>query len=100
MVSSQFAMKRTSGGLHKRVARMNLDTNMDSGDQRHDETALDSIKNDWHIFRGPPDYTHASLAAIYVNNAQLTANLLNSAFELRVRINHSTERLLQISTLV
>ena len=81
MVSSQFAMKRTSGGLHKRVARMNLDTNMDSGDQRHDETALDSIKNDWHIFRGPPDYTHASLAAIYVNNAQLTANL----FELGIR---------------
>lgn len=39
MVSSQFAMKRTSGGLHKRVARMNLDTNMDSGDQLHDETA-------------------------------------------------------------
>lgn len=34
-------------------------------DAGHDETALDPIKQDWHIFRGPPDYTHVSLPYIY-----------------------------------
>ena len=62
MVSFSFAMKRTSGGLHKRVARMKIgDTNMGGGDdKRHDETQIDSV--DWKVFRGPPDYTHVSLS--------------------------------------
>lgn len=72
MVSFVFAMKRTSGGLHKRVARMNIgDSNMGGGDdKRHDETQIDSV--DWKVFRGPPDYTHVSLPAIFVNNIDLT----------------------------
>jgi hypothetical protein len=72
MVSLLFAMKRTSGGLHKRVARMALgDQQMSSDDdKRHQETGLDDI--DWKVFRGPPDYTHVSLPAIFVNNINLT----------------------------
>lgn len=74
-------MKRTSGGLHKRVQRMTLgDTTTEEG--RHDETAIDPIKNDWQIFRGPPDYTHVSLPAIYVNNA----NVLKKTFEAGIRL--------------
>ena len=68
-------MKRTSGGLHKRTIRSVPDAPM-GDNERHDETALDVIKNDWHIFRGPPDYTHASLPAIFTNNAKVEANLL------------------------
>ena len=74
-------MKRTSGGLHKRVQRMTIgDTTTNEG--RHDETAIDPIKQDWQIFRGPPDYTHTSLPAIYVNNA----NLQNKMFEAGIRL--------------
>lgn len=77
-------MKRTSGGLHKRVARISLaDNNGTTTDEgRHDETEIDPIKNDWHIFRGPPDYTHTSLPAIYVNNA----NLFAKQFEAGIRL--------------
>lgn len=39
-------------------------------DKRHQETGLDEI--DWKVFRGPPDYTHVSLPAIFVNNINLT----------------------------
>lgn len=34
-------------------------------DKGHNETSLDPIKQDWHIFRGPPDYTHVSLPFIW-----------------------------------
>ena len=77
-------MKRTSGGLHKRVARISIadrgNTTTDEG--RHDETEIDPIKQDWHIFRGPPDYTHTSLPAIYVNNA----NTIAKQFEAGIRL--------------
>lgn len=78
-------MKRTSGGLHKRVQRMTIadrsgDTN--SGEGRHDETEIDPIKNDWHIFRGPPDYTHTSLPAIFVNNGNAIAKMYEAGIRL------------------
>lgn len=75
-------MKRTSGGLHKKVSRAapSGDTTTDEG--RHDETAIDPIKRDWQIFRGPPDYTHTSLPAIYVNNVKLQ----NKMFEAGIRL--------------
>ena len=80
-------MKRTSGGLHKRVARMNLgDSKMDGdGDatkQRHQETALDPVKMDWQIFRGPPDFTHVSLPAIFINNANTFVKMYEAGIRL------------------
>lgn len=76
-------MKRTSGGLHKRVQRMTISDNANTTDEgRHDETEIDPIKNDWHIFRGPPDYTHTSLPAIYVNNC----SLIGKTFEAGIRL--------------
>lgn len=76
-------MKRTSGGLHKRVQRMTIaDGNSTTQEGRHDETEIDPIKNDWHIFRGPPDYTHTSLPAIYVNNC----NQVVKTFEAGIRL--------------
>lgn len=77
-------MKRTSGGLHKRVARMNItDSNANSTDEgRHDETEIDPIKNDWHIFRGPPDYTHTSLPAIFSNNCNIVAKTYEAGIRL------------------
>ena len=58
-------MKRTGIPLiENRVKRMRLGDQDNAGD-RHQETALDPIKSDWQIFRGPPPYTHASVAAIY-----------------------------------
>jgi hypothetical protein len=56
-------MKRAGGSLTgppSKVARAG-----NNEDDRHDETQLDPIKNDWHIFRGPPDYTHVSLPFVY-----------------------------------
>lgn len=41
------------------------DTNVVSDDKGHNETSIDPIKQDWHIFRGPPDYTHVSLPFIW-----------------------------------
>ena len=40
---------------------------MSSGDVNSGvtETQLDPIKQAWHIFRGPPDYTHAVIPWIY-----------------------------------
>nr|QTZ83196.1 MAG: capsid protein [Grus japonensis parvo-like hybrid virus] len=77
-------MKRTSGGLHKRVARISIadhgNTTTDEG--RHDETEIDPIKQDWHIFRGPPDYTHTSLPAIYVNNADVRVKMFEAGIRL------------------
>lgn len=74
-------MKRTSGGLHKRVQRMTIgDTTTEEG--RHDETSIDPIKMDWQIFRGPPDFTHASLPAIFVNNANVEAKIYEAGIRL------------------
>lgn len=76
-------MKRTSGGLHKRVARISLaDGNASTEEGRHDETEIDPIKNDWHIFRGPPDYTHTSLPAVFVNNANVTVKQYEAGIRL------------------
>lgn len=55
-------------------------TTTDEG--RHDETEIDPIKQDWHIFRGPPDYTHTSLPAIYVNNADVVAKIFEAGIRL------------------
>lgn len=41
------------------------DTTAGTDDKGHNETSLDPIKQDWHIFRGPPDYTHVSLPFIW-----------------------------------
>lgn len=77
-------MKRTSGGLHKRVARMSMadhgNTTTDEG--RHDETEIDPIKQSWHIFRGPPDYTHTSLPAIYRNNVDVQYKFFEAGIRL------------------
>ena len=77
-------MKRTSGGLHKRVARVSPagGHNTTTEEGRHDETDIDPIKQDWHIFRGPPDFTHTSLPAIYVNNV----NVQYKEFEAGIRL--------------
>ena len=52
--------KRTRTGESKAMS-----TGTQTDDKRHDETQLDPIKQDWHIFRGPPDYTHVSLPYIF-----------------------------------
>ena len=44
---------------------MNATQTTQSSDASHDETPLDIIKTGWHIFRGPPNYTHVSLPYIY-----------------------------------
>lgn len=75
-------MKRTSGGLHKRAARIGFSGETTTEEGRHDETAIDPIKQDWQIFRGPPDYTHTSLPAIYVNNV----NVQYKMFEAGIRL--------------
>lgn len=77
-------MKRTSGGLQKRAVRMHTDgrNNTTTNEGRHDETEIDPIKQDWHVFRGPPDYTHTSLPAIYVNNV----NVQYKMFEAGIRL--------------
>ena len=77
-------MKRTSGGLHKRVARISLGdrNNTTTEEGRHDETEIDPIKQDWHIFRGPPDFTHTSLPAIYVNNADIKVKTFEAGIRL------------------
>lgn len=83
-------MKRTSGGLHKRVSRVSESkaaATTGGEDHRHDETQLDPIKQDWHIFRGPPDYTHASLPFVYETRryavgAGNTINTADSTFRL------------------
>ena len=67
-------MKRTGVPLiENRVKRMRLGDQDNAGD-RHQETALDPIKSGWQIFRGPPPYTHASVAAIYENKFSETTN--------------------------
>ena len=40
-------------------------TGGDAGNGGHEETSLDPMKNGWHVFRGPPDYTHVVLPWIY-----------------------------------
>lgn len=66
-------MKRTALGLHKAPVRItDSKTTVAKDDKRHQETALDPIRSDWHIFRGPPSFTHVSLPAIYEVSHQST----------------------------
>lgn len=62
--------KRNSDGtLRSRPRRptpaMSDNTGGDAGNGGHEETQLDPIRQGWHIYRGPPDYTHAVLPWIY-----------------------------------
>lgn len=52
--------KRSRNGESKAMS-----TGTQTDNDHHDETSLDPIKQDWHIFRGPPDYTHVSLPYIW-----------------------------------
>ena len=50
----------------RRTDQMSRDnTGGDAGNGGHEETQLDPMKNGWHVFRGPPDYTHVVLPWIY-----------------------------------
>nr|WAQ80605.1 MAG: capsid protein [Fish-associated parvo-like hybrid virus] len=51
-------------------------------DNRYDETAIDPIKQDWHIFRGPPDFTHTSLPFLFENRIQTNLNNYDHVFRL------------------
>lgn len=60
--------KRMADG--SRVQRNQLSqADLNSGVQ---ETQLDPVKKAWHIFRGPPDYTHAVIPWIYEQQLSFT----------------------------
>ena len=68
-----------TASLIPEIKRLRIDqTNRET----HQETPLDPIKRDWQIFRGPPDYTHASLASIYASNIQVDAK----SFDIGLRL--------------
>lgn len=70
--------KRMADG--SRVQRNQISqTDVNSGVQ---ETQLDPIKKAWHIFRGPPDYTHAVIP--WVHEQQLTANMYARDYVIRM----------------
>lgn len=49
----------------------------------HEETGVDPIQRGWHIFRGPPSYTHAVLPYIYERRYDLKSqNSYDIAFRL------------------
>lgn len=62
-------MKRAGGDLTTRVKRMKIG-GQDADATHNTETAVDPIRQDWHIFRGPPDYTHVSLPFIFEQRIQ------------------------------
>ena len=75
-----------------------MDGDGDATKQRHQETALDPVKMDWQIFRGPPDFTHVSLPAIFINNANTFVKMYEQAFVSHLRTNRFTLRHRVIST--
>lgn len=75
-------MKRTGGDLTRGVKRMKIGATNDDEPTRHDETAIDAIPRDWHIFRGPPDYTHVSLPFMFEQRIQNPMNSWDAVFRL------------------
>jgi len=81
--------KRTiDGGIKSRSSRiprssaMSDNTGGDAGNGGHEETQLDPIAQGWKIYRGPPDYTHATLPWIY--EQKLTATEYSRDYTIRL----------------